>query len=77
MACGILIPQPGLEPTPSAVKMQSPNLWTREFLQPQLLTIIYKEYIWKINIFLFMFTQIFFFNQQEKKKKRIMNNWVV
>ena len=44
MACGILIPQPGLEPTPSAVKMQSPNLWTREFLQPQLLTIIYKEY---------------------------------
>ena len=46
MACGILVPQPGLEPTPSAVKMGSPNLWTtREFLQPQLLTIVYKEYI--------------------------------
>ena len=70
MACGILVPQPGPEPTPSAVKVQSPNLWTtREFPQPQLLfNIIYKEYIWKTNIFLFRFTQIFFY-QQEKKPK--------
>ena len=31
-ACGILVPQPGIEPMPSAVKAQSPNHWTaREF----------------------------------------------
>ena len=33
-ACGILSPRPGIEPTPSAVKTQSPNHWTaREFPQ--------------------------------------------
>ena len=32
MACGILVPQPGIEPGPSAVKAWSPNHWTaREF----------------------------------------------
>ena len=31
-ACGILVPQPGIEPGPSAVKAPSPNHWTaREF----------------------------------------------
>ena len=31
-ACGILVPQPGIEPRPSAVKAQSPKHWTaREF----------------------------------------------
>ena len=31
-ACGILAPQPGIEPTPLAVKARSPNHWTaREF----------------------------------------------
>ena len=31
-ACGILVPQPGIKPGPSAVKAQSPNHWTtREF----------------------------------------------
>ena len=31
-ACGILIPRPGIEPTYSAVKAQSPNQWTmKEF----------------------------------------------
>ena len=31
-ACGILIPQPGIKPTPLAVKARSPNHWTiREF----------------------------------------------
>ena len=35
MACGILVPLPGIEPRPSAVKAQSPNHWTtREFPQP-------------------------------------------
>ena len=28
MACGILAPQPGIEPGPSAVKASSPNHWT-------------------------------------------------
>ena len=33
VACGILVPWPGIEPRPSAVKAQSPNHWTtREFL---------------------------------------------
>ena len=32
VACGILVPQPGIEPGPSALKVQSPNHWTtREF----------------------------------------------
>ena len=33
MTCGILVPRPGIDPMPSAVKVQSPNHWTaREFL---------------------------------------------
>ena len=33
-ACGILVPPPGIEPGPSAVRTQSPNHWTtREFLR--------------------------------------------
>ena len=32
MACRTLVPQPGIEPAPSAVKAQSPNHWTtKEF----------------------------------------------
>ena len=27
-ACGILVPQPGMEPVPPALGAQSPNLWT-------------------------------------------------
>ena len=31
VACGILVPQPGIEPAPLAVKAESPNHWaTRE-----------------------------------------------
>ena len=31
-ACGILVPQPGIQPVPPAVEAQSPNPWTtREF----------------------------------------------
>ena len=34
-AYGILVPQPGMEPGPSAVKTQSPNHWTaREVPHP-------------------------------------------
>ena len=28
VACGILVPQPGIKPRPLAVKVQSPNHWT-------------------------------------------------
>ena len=32
VACGILVPRPGIEPGPSSVKAQNPNHWTtREF----------------------------------------------
>ena len=32
-ACGILVPQPGIEPMPPAVEAQCPNHWTvKEFL---------------------------------------------
>ena len=32
VACAMLIPQPGIEPMPLAVKVQGPNHWTtREF----------------------------------------------
>ena len=37
MACEILVPQPGTEPRPSAVKEKTPNHWTtREFHTPTL-----------------------------------------
>ena len=33
VACRILVPQPGIEPRPTAIKVLSPNHWTaREFL---------------------------------------------
>ena len=36
-ACGILVPGPGIEPVPSAVKTQSPNHWTaRELVITQI-----------------------------------------
>ena len=28
VACGILVPQPGIEPVPPAAEAQSPNRWT-------------------------------------------------
>ena len=28
MACGILVPQPGIKPAPPAVGVRSPNCWT-------------------------------------------------
>ena len=28
MACGILVPQPGIEPAPPAVEARRPNHWT-------------------------------------------------
>ena len=32
MACGILVPQPEIDPGPSGVRAQNPNHWTaREF----------------------------------------------
>ena len=36
MACGILVPQPGLEPGPSAVTIWSPNHWTARELPEEL-----------------------------------------
>ena len=45
MACGILVPWPGIEPGPAAVKAQSPNYWaTREFLK----TFILDECNWDL-----------------------------
>ena len=38
-AYGILVPRPGIEPRPSAVRARSPNHWTaREFPRPSLLS---------------------------------------
>ena len=42
VACGILIPWPGIESGPSAVKMQSSNHWrAREFLQPHFIVCLF------------------------------------
>ena len=44
VACGILVPQPGIEPTPSAVKVQSPNHWTaKEFPNLQYVNYTYNN----------------------------------
>ena len=54
-ACGILVPQSGIEPGPSEVKTRSPNHWTaREFLRVDLCCVCYK-YVYVINIFLPIF----------------------
>ena len=34
MACGILVPQPGIKPTPPAVEAQSRNHWTAREVPP-------------------------------------------
>ena len=48
-ACGILVPPPGIEPGPSAVKALSPNHWTaREFPQGTPLSNLF----FKINLFI-------------------------
>ena len=42
-ACGILVPRPGIEPGPSAVRAWSPNHWTaREFPKDSFIIRIYK-----------------------------------
>ena len=48
-ACGILAPQPGIEPAPSAVKAGSPNHWTsREFP-------VYIYFFFFFNEFIYLF----------------------
>ena len=45
LSCSVqdLVPQPGIEPTPSAMKVQNPNHWiTREFLRILVLTITHR-----------------------------------
>ena len=43
VACGILVPQPEIEPSPSAVRTQSPNHWTTsKFLLVPLVNQSYK-----------------------------------
>ena len=36
VACGILVPQPGIKPRPSAVRAWSPNHWTSREFHPNL-----------------------------------------
>ena len=45
-SCGILVPQPGIEPGPSAMKVQSPNRWTARELPGYFLkvTLLYSTY---------------------------------
>ena len=38
MVCGLLVPQPGIEPTPSAMKTQSLNPWTTRKNSPSTCT---------------------------------------
>ena len=39
MACGILVPPPGIEPTPPAVEVQSLNYWTTVEVSRHLLSL--------------------------------------
>ena len=51
-ACGILVPQPRIEPGPLAVKAQNPNHWTaREFPRRDFLKFgfIYRSYLFLCN----------------------------
>ena len=53
MACGIIVPWPGIEPVQPAVEAQSPNHWTtREFppIFQFLIRILLRQYQWKWKI---------------------------
>ena len=44
MACGILVPRPGIEPSPPALEAQSVNHWTaREVPIFHFLTLLYED----------------------------------
>ena len=59
-ACGILVPWPGIEPVPSAVKAQSPNHWTaREFLIDCFLQAPFTFLIWPFFQMLPLFATLF------------------
>ena len=53
MACGILVPPPGIEPRPTAVKAPSPNHWTTREL-PELF------FVFLINLFIYFFAALGF-----------------
>ena len=55
MACGILVPQPGIEPAPSAVKAQSPHHWTaRDFPPSSFFTAFYPLHIFSTMPFIYL-----------------------
>ena len=46
MACGILVPWPGIKPAPPAMEVQSPNHWTtREFTQWKRFKGVFQEWL--------------------------------
>ena len=49
MACGILVPQPGIEPVPLAVEVQSPNHWTTRKFPDKIFIFILTAVLWKQN----------------------------
>ena len=59
-ACRILVPQPGIEPRPTAVKALSPNYWTtREFPPSTFLNSFpFQQFLHPIPIFLLPFVSI-------------------
>ena len=63
MACGILVPQPGIEPGPTAVKAPSPNHWTtRDLPGEHLYNHYFKLFLGKliISVSLRFFPWVFF-----------------
>ena len=40
MACGILVPRPGIEPATPALEARSPNLWTAREVPPLVLSFL-------------------------------------
>ena len=54
-ACRILVPQPGIEPAPSAVKAQSPHHWTaRDFPPSSFFTAFYPLHIFSTMPFIYL-----------------------
>ena len=52
-ACGILVPWPGLEPRPTAVKTPSPNHWTARELPP-----LHHFWMFRVHLFFLSFALV-------------------
>ena len=78
-ACGILVPQPGIEPGPPAVELWSPNHWTAREV-PKILGVFMFLFFSLFQYFYFHFTQLsilYVFAWKYRKSLHFLDIWWV